>query len=651
MGTEAIQIDALWSGINDPSNGKSYSGAIVATFASSTSTPKAVWEDKDKTLPSAEGKSQFTLDSNGQAFVFGDGAYKINIYAPTDTGLTNPLITIDGTSYQVLISNIVLQVDTISDLRNMTGDFQNQAVAIQGYYFVGDGGGGPLRYWDEGKASGTYTDNGGSIIVPTGGDGSEAWLWGDVSFIYPEWFGAKGDGVTDDSAAIINADTYLASLTNGGELILLPSTYKISNDIPFSDDVLVSSLNGAVMSVDSGKIVTFNGGFDGLSEQLTGAGSFARVENTTTISQHNAALDRIRTFQAGSFTVRQTPYGFLDAYQDSNGIDAGASANQSYDSDRTAFTPTRSQANTFYNDDFDTLTPWTDISSGTGGAAIVAYTGDPDPAIGSNGVELTTGATIGGVGAIEQDIGTIPDGQFGIMYIATLEVVGTAGSDALEIKLENDANKMLHIRHRDNAMEIYVDGAWQLIFALGGNYSTEWWVNAYNVGGGDHKIDVYAGAENVGTYTGALPAGTVDGRFTFKQNSGSANNRISQIWITQVGVTQVPDNLALVSIAKEAGVEPSKCRLSILLEDVSNIVDINTNFTASVSKDDGSTFEVITLVDQGVMELGEIDITKNVYLYTANHVFVATGDKTMRYKINVTANQFIAIQGVDYQWE
>ena len=57
MADEALQIEALWSGINDPTTGQSYSGAIVATFASGTSTAKAVFEDKGKTLPTAAGKS------------------------------------------------------------------------------------------------------------------------------------------------------------------------------------------------------------------------------------------------------------------------------------------------------------------------------------------------------------------------------------------------------------------------------------------------------------------------------------------------------------------------------------------------------------------------------------------------------------------
>lgn len=101
MATKALQIDALWSGIFNPSTGKAYAGALVRTFEAGTSNLKAVWEDRDKTLPTVAGKSAFALDSNGQAQVFGDGVYKISIYAPTDTGYTNPLITIDGAEYEI----------------------------------------------------------------------------------------------------------------------------------------------------------------------------------------------------------------------------------------------------------------------------------------------------------------------------------------------------------------------------------------------------------------------------------------------------------------------------------------------------------------------------------------------------------------------
>lgn len=86
--------------------------------------------------------------------------------------------------------NIVHKVGTISDLRQMVGSPGRQAVQVLGYYAAGDGGGGPVRVWKTG-AAGAYVDNGGSIIVPTGGDGSGAWVWEWSGPVSANWFGAS----------------------------------------------------------------------------------------------------------------------------------------------------------------------------------------------------------------------------------------------------------------------------------------------------------------------------------------------------------------------------------------------------------------------------------------------------------------------------
>jgi len=66
---------------------------------------------------------------------------------------------------------------------------------------LGDGAFGDF-YAVTGGSPGTYVDNGGTIIVPTGGDGSSAWLRDYSGSIDARWFGAKGDGVTDDTASL-----------------------------------------------------------------------------------------------------------------------------------------------------------------------------------------------------------------------------------------------------------------------------------------------------------------------------------------------------------------------------------------------------------------------------------------------------------------
>lgn len=111
-------------------------------------------------------------------------------------------------------------VPTVDTLRTLTSGFSAK-VFVRGFAGDGDGGGGHFV-----KRTGSATDDGGTVIVPTG-----------VSTFYYErlysgalnvrWFGAKGDGVTDDTAAI------QAALDNGsgayGKSVYLPATDVANN--------------------------------------------------------------------------------------------------------------------------------------------------------------------------------------------------------------------------------------------------------------------------------------------------------------------------------------------------------------------------------------------------------------------------------------
>lgn len=91
-------------------------------------------------------------------------------------------------------------VTTITDLRLITGTF-GDLIKVLSYYSIGDNSGGPNRIWVSGLV-GTFIDNGGSVIVPINGDGSGAWVFTSVNRYSVKEFGAKGDGLTDDSFAI-----------------------------------------------------------------------------------------------------------------------------------------------------------------------------------------------------------------------------------------------------------------------------------------------------------------------------------------------------------------------------------------------------------------------------------------------------------------
>ena len=114
-----------------------------------------------------------------------------------------------------------LVVDSIALFRSYTG-LPAPVAYVAGYYAEGDGGEGTFWY---NAADHSSTDNGGTIIV----DGSSRrWyrLTGGQPFS-PKWFGAKGDGATDDTAAVNTC----ISLGGGGAVWFPAGTYAISADL------------------------------------------------------------------------------------------------------------------------------------------------------------------------------------------------------------------------------------------------------------------------------------------------------------------------------------------------------------------------------------------------------------------------------------
>ncbi len=118
-------------------------------------------------------------------------------------------------------------VPNIAALKGISVDgLSDGAVAlVGGYYEDVDGGGGRYYY----SATDTTNDNGGSVIAPEIGGGRWVLALTD-SLVTAEQFGAIGDGLTDDSAAI-NAALSFCSTIGGGTVKLRGKTYAVKSVI------------------------------------------------------------------------------------------------------------------------------------------------------------------------------------------------------------------------------------------------------------------------------------------------------------------------------------------------------------------------------------------------------------------------------------
>ena len=138
----------------------------------------------------------------------------------------NQVLNLDGDR----IGSVV--VDSIANMKNLNPEIEaNATVELLGYYSKGDGGGGTF-YWD---STSIEDDNGGTIIEATGVvDGR--WIRNYKGAVNVKWFGAKGDGIVDDTVAIQAAIDYV-NLKKGGEVYLPSGTFSMSNTLILKENV------------------------------------------------------------------------------------------------------------------------------------------------------------------------------------------------------------------------------------------------------------------------------------------------------------------------------------------------------------------------------------------------------------------------------
>jgi len=186
-----------------------------------------------------------------------------------------------------------LAVGNIAAMRLLT-PVNGATYYLEAHTTAGDGGGGHLR-GVTGAAPGTYVDNNGTIIVPTGGDGSAAWLREDVGYVTPEMFGAVGDGVTDDTSALTTFFIFKNLLGTKGKAYITTSSFTLTVDTVF---------NGNGCSINVGNASTITTLFNITADNVT-ISDFTTTINTAAMAYTAVAIGAT----TGSIVERVTVVG------------------------------------------------------------------------------------------------------------------------------------------------------------------------------------------------------------------------------------------------------------------------------------------------------------------------------------------------------
>lgn len=281
-------------------NGAPLANGTVGYYVPATLTPSPTYQDQAGTIPNA---NPITLDSRGQAIVWGTGTYRqivkdasgVTIWDQTvDTpvggvALSNvgtpsgaSLIGFDGgTLENFFLSKNNRVVDSIAALRAISKTTYTRAF-VTGYYAAGDGGGG--AYWYD-QSDTTSTDNGVTIIVSTDGGRWKLIHNGTVTL---KQCGGKEDGVTDDLAV------WNRALALAGIEITFSATSIVSNQVTIANN------NTKIRGITAAATV--------LAKSSTDFQYVMRAVGMTGCRFENFTIDANQANRASALTTRTVPF-------------------------------------------------------------------------------------------------------------------------------------------------------------------------------------------------------------------------------------------------------------------------------------------------------------------------------------------------------
>jgi hypothetical protein len=215
------------------------------------SNPLQAYWDAALTVPASNIRTKGGYpDNNGTpGKLYVENNYSILVRDKHEATVYTNLNAVDYTN--IKDGSVIYNVDTIADLRDLIPPGEPYKVQLSGYYTQGDGGAGPVRYWD---STSVVADNGGSVIKPTAIAGAGRWLMEWSGAFNVKWFGIKGDNIQDETSIFTTMFAAGLGTIEGNE----NDNYKITAalTIPINTHFKGYSCNFTVTGAIAGSIFT-----------------------------------------------------------------------------------------------------------------------------------------------------------------------------------------------------------------------------------------------------------------------------------------------------------------------------------------------------------------------------------------------------------
>lgn len=162
-----------------------------------------------------------------------DGTQIVPVTEATEIASAVTLVDLGNTSDvskgAALVGQAIQTANGLTALRTIT-PAEVRRIHLKYHTTAGDMGSGIFR-GVTGASAGTYTDNNGTIIVPSGGDGSTAWIREYDGAKNVGWFGAVGDGVADDTTAF---QSTVSACVLSDAIVIPEGEYKLTGEVDCS---------------------------------------------------------------------------------------------------------------------------------------------------------------------------------------------------------------------------------------------------------------------------------------------------------------------------------------------------------------------------------------------------------------------------------